>query len=93
VHWPDKTDLAPEVKPSAERTPPTFLLQAEDDPVHEENALVYFQALKEAKVPAELHIFANGGHGYGLRPTELPITHWPALAETWMNTIHVLATQ
>jgi acetyl esterase/lipase len=92
VHWPDKTDLAPEVKPSAE-TPPTFLLQAEDDPVHEENALVYFQALKDAKVPAELHIYAQGGHGYGLRPTELPITHWPALAETWLNTIHVLATQ
>jgi acetyl esterase/lipase len=92
VHWPNKTDLAPEAKPTAD-TPPTFLLQAEDDPVHEENALVYFQALKDAKVPAELHIYAHGGHGYGLRPTDLPITHWPALAETWMNTIHVLATQ
>lgn len=72
------------------KTPPTFLLQAEDDPVHEENALVYFQALKEAKVPAELHIYAQGGHGYGLRPTDLPITHWPVLAETWFHTIHVL---
>lgn len=71
--------------------PPTFLLQAEDDPVHEENALVYFQALKQVKVPAEIHIFAQGGHGYGLRPTDLPITHWPALAETWLHTIHVLA--
>ena len=71
-------------------TPPTFLLQAEDDPVHEENALRYYQALKEAKVPAELHIFAEGGHGYGLRPTELPVTRWPALVETWFHTIHVL---
>ncbi len=71
-------------------TPPTFLLQAEDDPVHEENVLLYFQALKQNKVPAELHIFAQGGHGYGLRPTSLPITHWPVLAETWMHTIHVL---
>jgi acetyl esterase/lipase len=74
-------------------TSPTFLLQAEDDPVHEENALVYFQALKEAGVPAELHLYAQGGHGYGLRPTELPITRWPMLAETWLRTIHVLAPQ
>ena len=72
-------------------TPPTFLLQAEDDPVHEENALLYFQALKEAKVPAELHLYAQGGHGYGLRPTDLPITHWPRLVETWFHTIHVLS--
>ena len=89
VHWPDKSTIAPEAHPTAS-TPPTFLLQAEDDPVHEENALVYFQALKEAKVPAELHIYAQGGHGYGLRPTELPITHWPALAATWLRTIHML---
>jgi acetyl esterase/lipase len=74
-------------------TPPTFLLQAEDDPVHEENALLYFQALKEAKVPAELHIYAEGGHGYGLRPTDLPITHWPKLVETWLHTIHMLPGQ
>ena len=74
-------------------TPPTFLLQAEDDPVHEENALLYFQALKEAKVPAELHLYAQGGHGYGLRPTELPVTHWPGLVETWLHTIHVLGGQ
>ena len=87
---PALNKLAPGIDPTS-NTPPTFLLQAEDDPVHEENALVYFQALKEAKVPAELHIFAQGGHGYGLRPTNLPITHWPALAETWLHTIHILA--
>lgn len=82
--------LSPGIDPTSS-TPPTFLVQAEDDPVHEENSLVYFQALKEAKVPAELHIFAQGGHGYGLRPTNLPITHWPVLAETWFHTIHVLS--
>jgi acetyl esterase/lipase len=92
VHWPDKTTLAPEAVPSTS-TPPTFLLQAEDDPVHEENALVYFQALKEGKVAAELHIYAEGGHGYGLRPTAHPITHWPILAETWLRTIHVLSAK
>lgn len=73
-----------------EKTPSTFLLQAEDDPVHVENALVYFQALKNAKVPAELHIYAEGGHGYGLRRTELPVTSWPKMVETWMRTIQVL---
>ncbi|MHB8503127.1 MAG: alpha/beta hydrolase [Candidatus Acidiferrales bacterium] len=73
-----------------EQTPPTFLLQAEDDPVHVENSIVYFMALKNAKVPAEMHIYTQGGHGYGLRRTELPITRWPELAEIWLRTIRVL---
>jgi acetyl esterase/lipase len=78
------------VQPTAE-IPPTFLVQAENDyTAHVENALVYFQALKDVKVPAELHLFTEGGHGFGLRPTQLPISRWPALAETWLHTIHVL---
>jgi len=80
----------PALAPTA-AIPPTFLVQAENDyTAHVENVLVYFQALKDAKVPAELHVFTQGGHGFGLRPTELPISHWPALAETWLHTIHVL---
>lgn len=71
--------------------PPTFLIQAEDDyDAHVENSLVYFNALKDAKIPVEMHLFTQGGHGFGLRPTELPISHWPALAETWLKTIHIL---
>jgi acetyl esterase/lipase len=73
-----------------EKTPPTFLVQAEDDPVHVENSTVYFLALKNAKVPAEMHLYASGGHGYGLRRTELPVTAWPKLVETWLQTIRVL---
>lgn len=69
---------------------PTFLVQAEDDPVHVENAISYFLALKKAGVPAELHVYAQGGHGYGLRPTGLPITHWPVQAATWLHTIGIL---
>ncbi len=72
------------------QTPPSFIVQAEDDPVHVENAVVYFLALKNAKVPAELHIYAGGGHGYGLRRTALPVTGWPQSVETWLRTIHVL---
>ncbi|MGO9325913.1 MAG: alpha/beta hydrolase [Terracidiphilus sp.] len=79
----------PAIQPTAE-TPPTFILQAEDDPVHVENSLVYFLALKNAKVPAELHIYALGGHGYGLRPRDLPIMGWPKLVEMWLHTIKVL---
>src|SRR5258708_9513875 len=81
----------PDIQPTAQ-TPPTFILQAEDDPVHVENATTYFLQLKQAKVPAELHIFAEGGHGYGLRKTRLPVTTWPDTAITWLHTIHVLGS-
>ncbi|HTB95681.1 MAG TPA: alpha/beta hydrolase [Terracidiphilus sp.] len=79
----------PEVRPTPE-TPPTFIVQAEDDPVHVENAVTYFMELKSAKVPAELHIYAQGGHGYGLRRTALPVTTWPQRVEDWLHTISVL---
>jgi acetyl esterase/lipase len=73
-----------------EKTPPSFILMAEDDPVHVENATAYFLMLKNAKVPAELHVYAQGGHGYGLRRTALPVTRWPQSVETWLHTIKVL---
>jgi acetyl esterase/lipase len=70
-----------------EQTPPSIIVQAEDDPVHVENSTVYYGLLKNAKVPAEMHLYAQGGHGYGLRPTELPVTHWPELVEKWLQTV------
>jgi len=76
--------------PVTDKTPPTFILQTEDDPVHVENATVYFLQLKNAKVPAEMHIYAEGGHGYGLRRSDQPVTGWPRLVETWLHTIHML---
>ncbi len=79
----------PEIKPTAE-TPPTIIVQAEDDPVHVENATNYFLQLKNAKVPAELHVYAEGGHGYGLRRTSQPVTAWPLLVEKWLQTIKVM---
>ncbi len=79
----------PEINPTG-NTPPTFIVQAEDDPVHVENAVVYFLALKNAKVPAELHIYSQGGHGYGLRRTALPVTTWPQSVEIWLHTIKEL---
>jgi len=78
-------ELAPEFTVTS-NTPPTFLVQTEDDPVHVENSLFYYLALKKAKVPTEMHIFANGGHGYGLRPdSDKAVLTWPTLAEAWMR--------
>jgi acetyl esterase/lipase len=82
--------ISPELKLGA-NTPPAFLAQAEDDPVRMENSLYYYAALKGARVPAELHLFPSGGHGYGLRPTEKLVTGWPALAEKWMRSLGMLA--
>jgi acetyl esterase/lipase len=77
--------------PVSSATPPTFLLQAEDDYVDGVNqSLVYYTALKNAKVPVEMHLYPHGGHAFGLRPTANPITHWPGLAETWMASLGVI---
>ena len=76
--------------PVTKQTPPTFLLQAEDDPIDTvKNSLVYYAALKQAGVPVEMHLYAHGGHGFGLRPTKFPITEWPRLVEIWLRTIGV----
>lgn len=87
---PGKTDgntLNSNVPVTAD-TPPTFLVQAENDNTDGVNqSLVYYTALKKAGVSVEMHLYAEGGHAFGLRPTADPITHWPALAETWLTTI------
>lgn len=74
--------------PVSRETPPTFLVQAEDDYVDGVNqSLVYYAALKKAGVPTEMHLYAQGGHAFGLRHKQLPITDWPRLVETWLRTI------
>jgi acetyl esterase/lipase len=77
--------------PVTRNTPPTFLVQAEDDHVDGVNqSLVYFAALKNAGVPVEMHLYAQGGHAFGLRPTALPITEWPKLVDGWLRTIGIV---
>jgi acetyl esterase/lipase len=71
-------------------TPPTFLVQTEDDGVRVETSLFYYAALRKARVPAEMHLYPVGGHGYGLRRTEKSVTTWPARAEEWMRFLGVL---
>jgi acetyl esterase/lipase len=82
-------ELNPDVRTNiTANTPPTFLAQDEDDPVDNiNNSLVYYIELKNAGVPVEMHLYAHGGHGFGLRPTKFPVTGWPRLVETWLETI------
>jgi acetyl esterase/lipase len=65
-----------------------FLVQAENDEMDGVNqSLTYYAALRKAGVPVEMHLFAQGGHAFGLRHTQFPITDWPRLAEVWLRTI------
>ena len=88
-----KFELNPDV-PVTRQTPPTFLLQAENDPVDSiNNSLVYYIALKNAGVPTEMHLYAEGKHAFGLRPSKFPITRWPELVEIWLRTIGIIPEQ
>ena len=72
--------------------PPTFLLQNEDDDVDSVyDSLVYYRALKKAGVPVEMHLYATGGHAFGLRRTDKAVTEWPALVERWLRTIGMVS--
>jgi acetyl esterase/lipase len=80
----DLTRLAPEIKVT-DHTPPTFIAMTMDDPVKVENAFTYGLALKNAKVPVELHLYPSGGHGYGLRPSANEVSHWPQRVADWLS--------
>ncbi len=84
VQEKEMAHLAPEIKVTA-NTPPTFIAMTEDDPVHVENAFTYGLALKNAGVPVELHVYPKGGHGYGLRPSENEVSHWPQRVAEWLT--------
>lgn len=80
--------------PVTKQTPPTFLLQAEDDHVDSVNdSLVYYEALKNAGVPVEMHLYAQGGHAFGMRRTKFAITAWPQLVETWLASIGMIPAE
>jgi acetyl esterase/lipase len=77
--------------PVTSETSPTFIVQAEDDPVdYVQNSLVYYVALKNAKVPVEMHLYPHGGHAFGLRRTDQSITEWPLLVEKWLGTMGMI---
>jgi acetyl esterase/lipase len=79
-----KDELAPDIRVSKD-TPPTFFAHANDDGVSAENSARMYLALKKAKVPAELHVYASGGHGFGLRKSDKPCSTWPQRCGEWMK--------
>ncbi len=82
-------ELADEIQLD-QNTPPAFVVQTLDDKNHYRSALAYSTALEANGTPVELHLFAKGGHGYGLRPTEHPVSKWPELLEAWMRELGFL---
>jgi acetyl esterase/lipase len=80
----DKDELAADIRVTKD-TPPIFFAHAGDDGVKAENSIVMYLALKKAKVPAELHVYSSGGHGFGLRPGKTAAT-WPRRCGEWMKT-------
>jgi len=77
-----KDELSPEIKPT-EKTPPTFIVMAHDDKVNSDNAVFLYLGLKRAGVTTEMHIYASGGHGFGLKPTTRPAATWPTRCAEW----------
>lgn len=76
--------LLPEIRVTKD-SPPTFFVHASDDRISPENSITMYLALRQAGVPAELHIYGSGGHGFGLRPTDHPCSTWPARCEQWLR--------
>ncbi len=72
----------------SEQTPPTFIFHAsDDDAVPVENSLLFYQALKDHKVPASLHIFPNGGHGFSLALGDPMLNRWTELCIDWIRSL------
>jgi acetyl esterase/lipase len=81
--------VSPELKINGQ-TPPTCLVQTQDDVVRVECSLFYYLALKNARVPSEMHLYPSGGHGYGLRPAKDTVTSWPQRVEEWLGAMGML---
>ncbi|WP_284246713.1 alpha/beta hydrolase, partial [Methylobacterium haplocladii] len=69
-----------------DRTPPTFLVQASDDPIAVvDHPLMMYRALRAKRIPAEMHLFERGGHGFGLGVPGTPVAVWPTLFLAWIR--------
>jgi acetyl esterase/lipase len=86
----DTDTLAPSIRIPSE-TPPIFLVHASDDPISKvDNSVVMYQALKRAGVAVELHVYATGGHGFGVRASNQPCSTWPTRCADWLRSQGVL---
>jgi acetyl esterase/lipase len=80
----DSKELLPEIHVTPQ-TPPAFFAHAGDDKLAAEGSILMHLALRQAKVPTELHVFTAGGHGFGMLPSANPISGWPKLCEAWLR--------
>jgi acetyl esterase/lipase len=80
----DTADIAESFAITKE-TPPTFFAHASDDPVSSENSVAFYRELKKNGVSAELHLYAKGGHGFGMRTDRGPVSEWPKRCEEWLT--------
>ncbi|MDR2498811.1 MAG: alpha/beta hydrolase [Tannerellaceae bacterium] len=81
--------IAPELTISP-KTPPTMMIQTEDDKSYIKSSIYYYNALMEAGIPAWMHLYSSGGHGYGLRDTGVAVNQWPDRAEDWFREINII---
>ncbi|MCC8154185.1 MAG: alpha/beta hydrolase [Tannerellaceae bacterium] len=81
--------LTPEIKVT-KQTPPTCIIQTEDDKNYINSSLFYYYALKEAGIPATMHLYSKGGHGYGMRDVGTQVREWPDRAEDWLRDLNVI---
>ncbi len=86
VFFGENFSITPELKVNA-GTPPTILIQPQDDKSYIDSSLFYYYALKQANVPAAMHLYPSGGHGYGLRNTGHTVNEWPHRVLSWMRDI------
>lgn len=79
----DDTRLGPQIQLD-KQTPPTFLAVTQDDKNRGAHAALMFARLTQLGVPAEVHVYTRGGHGYGIRPSENPVSSWHVRCAEWM---------
>ncbi|MDD4698328.1 MAG: alpha/beta hydrolase [Fermentimonas sp.] len=85
----DKFTISPELKVD-ENTPPTILIQTQDDKSFIDSSLFYYYALKQANVPVAMHLYPSGGHGYGARNTGHTVNEWPHRVLSWLRDIKII---
>ena len=77
--------LIPDELAVTAETPPAFLVHADDDRLTAEHSVRFYLALKKAGVSAELHVYSQGGHGFGILNRDLPVSAWPLRFEQWLK--------
>jgi len=88
---PDLIAMYSNEKHVSKDTPPTFLVLADDDKaVVPQNSIAFYSALKDKGVPAEMHIFQKGGHGFGMRKSGIAADQWPGMFEAWLKAMQIL---